>query len=122
MSASYNRTILMGNLTGDPQLKELGGDKTLALFSIAVNDNYKKDAPPLFMDCEYWNPTKVLDYMSKGTSMLVEGRLKMHEYEKDGIRQRKIRLTVQNVQLVGSPKASSAKKESELMDDFAGRF
>jgi len=121
MSASYNRTILMGNLTGDPQVKELG-EKSLALFSIAVNDNFKKDAPPLFMDCEYWNPTRVIDYMSKGTSMLVEGRLKMHNYEKDGVPQRKIRLTVQNVQLVGAPKGGADKKESELMDDFAGRF
>jgi len=117
MAISFNKVIIAGNMTGDAQVKELG-EKNLALFSVAVNDSYKSDAPPTYFDCEYWNPNKVLDYMVKGTPILVEGRLKTHHFEKDGEKRQKMRLVVGNVQLLGGGK----KKTESLEDDFAGRF
>jgi single-stranded DNA-binding protein len=50
--ASYNRTILMGNITADPDIRRVG-EKDVVKFSVAVNNPYR-EGKVLFMDCEYW--------------------------------------------------------------------
>ncbi len=48
--ASFNRWIIAGNVTADPELKEIG-ESSLASFSIAVNDPYSKTGEVMFVDC-----------------------------------------------------------------------
>ena len=122
MASSFNRCIFEGNLTADPIINEVG-ENQVAKWSIAVNDTYRKEAPPLYIECECWRPSKVLDYMTKGVSILVEGRLAVDQWEKDGVRKMKNKLVVQTngIQLLGTPKGGGSR-ESSLEEDFAGRF
>ena len=81
--ASYNRIILMGNLTRDPQLKYLPNNTAVCEFGLAVNRNWRdregnQREEVCFVDlAAFGRPGEVINqYMSKGRPILVEGRLK----------------------------------------------
>jgi single-strand DNA-binding protein len=108
--ASFNRWIIAGNVTADPELKEIG-ESSLASFSIAVNDPYSKTGEVMFVDCEFWNPGKVAGFISRGTPLLVEGRAAEARWEKDGQKRKKTFMKVQSVQLLGGAR----KEEREFV-------
>ena len=114
--ASYNKAILMGNLVGDPEIKDIG-EKGLARYTIAVNKPGKsKDGADkssvLYMDCDHWSPGAVAGFLSKGTQVLVEGELEQQTWEKDGQKRSKLILKVKTLQLTGS-------KPRAMAGDFA---
>jgi single-strand DNA-binding protein len=82
----YNRIILGGRLTRDPELKEVSGN-TLAKFGLAMNHRYtakggEKREEVTFIDCESWGKTAEMigQYFSKGSAILVEGKLRLNEW------------------------------------------
>ncbi len=77
MTCSYNKVILVGNLTRDPELRELDSSKCVCNFDIAVN-NPRNEKEVLFQRIECWGglARTVSNHMSKGRSVLVEGRLR----------------------------------------------
>lgn len=86
-----NKTILIGRLTWDPELKETQSGTSVCNFSIAVNRRYKNaeggyDAD--FINCVAWRQTGefVSRYFSKGRMIAVVGSLQTRNYEKDGQR------------------------------------
>lgn len=86
-----NKTILIGRLTRDPELKETQSGTSVCNFSIAVNRRYKNaeggyDAD--FINCVAWRQTGefVSRYFSKGRMIAVVGSLQTRNYEKDGQR------------------------------------
>lgn len=114
--ASFNKCILMGNLVSDPEIKDIG-ERGLARYTVAVNRPGKaKDGTDkssvLYMDCDHWSPGAVAGFLSKGTSVLVEGELEQQSWEKDGQRRSKVILKVRSLQLCGS-------KPREMAGDFA---
>ena len=107
---AYNKVILMGHMTRDPQLKHLPSGMTVAEFGIAVNHKWKgKDGQDreevLFIDCAaFGRGAEVINqYCQKGKAMLVEGRLKFDTWEdkNGGGKRSKHSVVVDNFQLMG---------------------
>jgi single-stranded DNA-binding protein len=68
------------------------------------------------MDCEYWKGGAVVNYLNKGTSVLVEGERDQKVWERDGQKRSKIVLSVNAIQLVGS------KKDRAEQEEFVSEF
>lgn len=109
--ATLNKVMLIGNLTKDPESRA-AGQYSIASFSIAVNRRSKGGDGQMkeevsFFDCEAWNKTGelVMQYLKKGRTVLVEGRLQQDRWEaQDGQKRNKIKIVAENVQFL-SPKA-----------------
>ena len=105
---SYNKVLLMGNLTRDVQLKSVAGGQAVAEIGIAVNRKFKlKDGTEkeevTFVDCECWGPRAdvIAKYFSKGKPIFIEGRLKLDSWEdKDGQKRSKMRVVIEDFQFV----------------------
>jgi single-strand DNA-binding protein len=110
--SGFQRFICVGNLTKDAESR-MAGEKEVAKYSVAVN-GYKDTVE--FFDCEQWNPGGVLPYLTKGTSVLVEGEIQTQSWEKDGERKSRKVVKVHRVQLLGG------KKERSVEEEFATDF
>jgi single-strand DNA-binding protein len=106
MAANYNRVIIAGNLTRDPQVRFFSNERALADIGLAVNRRWRdrdgnQQEETTFVDVECWGRTAELvgQYLAKGRSCLVEGRLKLDQWEdKDGNRRSKLKVVADNVQ------------------------
>jgi single-strand DNA-binding protein len=110
--ASYNKVILLGNLTRDVNSRQLQGGSSVGDFGLAVNHKFKgKDGQDkedvLFIDCVAFGKTAEIlaQYAQKGKQVLVEGRLKLESWEdkNGGGKRHKHVVVVDNFQLLGSP-------------------
>jgi single-strand DNA-binding protein len=108
--ANFNRIILVGNLTRDPQLKYLPSQMAVVEFGLAVNHKFRtKDGQDreevLFIDCScFGKGADVINrYCQKGKPLLVEGRLKYDTWEdkQGGGKRSKHSVVVDNFQLMG---------------------
>lgn len=112
--ASYNKVIMVGNLTRDPDLKFLPSQTPIVEFGIAVNDKYKtKDGlqkeDVCFMECKaFGKPAETLNqYLTKGSCILLEGKLKFESWEsKSGEKRSKHVLKIEGFQFMGGSKGS----------------
>ena len=106
--ASFNRVILVGNLTRDPELRYIPSGTAVSDIGLAVNDRVKKGDQWVdevtFVDITLWGRTAEIanEYLSKGSPVLIEGRLKLHTWEKDGQKHSKLRVTADRMQMLGS--------------------
>ena len=108
--ASYNRVILVGNLTRDPEIRYLQSGSAVADVGLAVNDRRKNAngewiEETTFVDVVLWGRTAEVagEYLSKGSPVLIEGRLKLDRWEgKDGQKQSKMRVVCERMQMLGS--------------------
>lgn len=107
---SFNKVILMGNLTRDVEVKTTSGNSTVGLIGIAVNRSYKTQAgerreETTFVDCEAWGRTAevMAQYLFKGSRVLIEGRLKMDQWDdKSGQRRSKLKVVVESFDFADS--------------------
>ena len=108
--ASYNKVILMGNLTRDPQLKYLPSQTAVAEFGIAMNRKFRtatgEDREEVtFVDCAAFGKTGELinQYFQKGKPIFIEGRIKYDSWEdkQGGGKRSKISVVIENFQFVG---------------------
>jgi single-strand DNA-binding protein len=105
--ASYNRVVLMGNLTRDPELRYIPSGTAVSEIGMAVNDRVKKGDQWVdevtFVDVTLWGRTAEVanEYLSKGSSILIEGRLKLDSWEKEGQKRSKLRVVADKMQMVG---------------------
>src|SRR6476659_11474676 len=105
--ASYNRVILVGNLTRDPELRYIPSGTAVSEIGLAVNDRVKKGEQWVdevtFVDVTLWARTAEIanEYLSKGSSVLIEGRLKLDRWEKDGQKHSKLRVVGERMQMLG---------------------
>ena len=106
--ASYNRVILVGNLTRDPELRYIPSGTAVSDISLAVNERVKKGDQWVdevsFIDVTLWGRTAEIanEYLSKGSPLLVEGRLRQERWEKDGQKHSKLKVTCDRMQMLGS--------------------
>jgi single-strand DNA-binding protein len=108
--ANYNKIILVGNLTRDPQLSYLPNQTPVVELGLAVNRKWKDQSGQqredvCFIDCRaYGKPAEILNqYMSKGRQILIEGRLQFDQWtDKDGNKRSKHRVAVENFQFLDS--------------------
>jgi len=111
MSLNLNHVTLAGNLTRDPELRQIGADKVVANTGLAINRRWKDPATgetreeATFVDIEAWGRTAELmgQYLKKGSPAYIEGRLKLDTWEdkKDGSKRSKLRVIADSVQFLG---------------------
>jgi single-strand DNA-binding protein len=108
--ASYNRVILLGNLTRDPELKYLPSGMAVVDIGLAVNDRRKNAngewiEETTFVDITLFGRTAevVSEYVGKGAPLFVEGRLKLDTWETpDHQKRSKLKVIGDRIQLLGS--------------------
>lgn len=105
--ASFNRVILLGNLTRDVELRHTPGNQPVANFGIATSRRWRDSSGELreettFVDCEAWGriAETMSQYLRKGRPVLIEGRLRLDQWEKEGQRFSRLRVVVENFQFV----------------------
>ena len=100
---SLNSVNIMGNLTRDPELRYTPSGKSVCSLSIANNRVYTKGSEKVqevsYFDVEVWGPAgeNCAKFLSKGSGIIVEGRLKQDRWEKDGKTQSRVRISANNV-------------------------
>jgi single-strand DNA-binding protein len=106
--ASYNRVILLGNLTRDPELRYIQSGMAVSEIGLAVNDRRKAAngewvEETTFVDVTLWGRTAetATEYLTKGSPLLIEGRLKLDTWEKDGQKRSKLRVVCDRMQMLG---------------------
>ena len=107
---SFNRVVLAGNLTRDPELRFTQSGVPVANFGLAVNRVRSKNEEVDFFDVTAWRELgeTVTNYKKKGDPILVEGRLQFRTYEaKDGSKRNKVDVVADNVQFLGSSNGGS---------------
>ncbi len=108
--ASFNRVILVGNLTRDVELRYVPSGMAVCEFGLAVNDRRKNAQgewvdDPVFVDVTLWGRTAEVasEYLSKGSPVLIEGRLKYDQWEgNDGQKRSKLRVVGEKMQMLGT--------------------
>jgi single-strand DNA-binding protein len=122
--SSFNRVILMGNLTREVELRKTASNTAVCDIGIAVNDRVKRGNEwvdeATFVDVTLWGRTAEIaaEYLSKGSQVLIEGRLKLDQWEQDGQKRSKLKVVGDKLQLLGAkgaakPKATEAESVAE---------
>jgi single-strand DNA-binding protein len=116
---AFNKVIIAGNLTRDPQVRFLSNEKAVAEFGLAINrkiktaDGQVKDET-VFVDCEAWGRTAELvgQYLTKGRAALIEGRLKFDSWEDkaSGQKRSKLKVVADTVQFLGDKPEQGADR------------
>ncbi len=108
--ASYNKVILVGNLTRDPEVKYTPKGTAITDIGLAVNRNYSTESgerreETTFVDVTLWGRTAEIvgEYCKKGRPLLVEGRLQLDTWDDKATGQKRSKLKVvgENIQLLG---------------------
>lgn len=113
----YNRAIIVGRLTADPELRQTPNGISVTSFSVACDRRYSKGAERQtdFLDITAWRSTAefICRYFSKGKPILVEGSIQVRSYQdKDGNNRRAWEIVADNVSFVESKGASSGPAPS----------
>jgi len=109
----YNKVILVGNLTKDPELRYTPQGTPVATFSLAINYSYKQNdewkKETTFIDIVVFGKQaeSCSQYLNKGSSALVEGRLQERRWESDGQQRRKFEVVAQSVKFLSSKKSGT---------------
>ena len=107
---TFNRVILLGNLTRDPELRYLAQRNPVCNTRLAVNNRVKRDNEnwvdePTFVDVTLWGRTAEVanEFLKKGSLVLIEGRLKLDTWEtSDGDKQSRLKVIAERMQMLGS--------------------
>lgn len=109
MASSMNRVFLMGNVTRDPELRYISNGSAVTEIGLAINDRRKSSTgewveETTFVDITLWGRTAEIagEYVTKGAPLLIEGRLKLDMWEKDGKKNSKLRVVGDRMHLIGS--------------------
>ena len=110
MAGSFNKVLLMGNLTRDVELRHTPGGSAVARLGLACNRRFKTQSGEqrdevTFVDCEAWGRTAEVmsQYLAKGRPVFIEGRLKLDQWQdKDGQNRSKLVVVIENFQFVDS--------------------
>lgn len=124
MARSLNQVTLMGNLTRDPELRQIPSGQSVCSFSLALNRSYKDSSGEWqeatdFIDVVAWAALgeRVAQYLSKGRRCLVQGRLQSRSWEQDGQKRNKVEVLASDVTFLdGNPNGDSTPKTSKSSD------
>ena len=100
---SLNSVNIMGNLTRDPEMKYTPSGKSVCNLSIANNRIYTKGGERVtevsYFDVEVWGAVaeNCAKYLTKGSGIIVEGRLRQDRWERDGKVQSRVRISANNI-------------------------
>lgn len=105
---SINRVIISGNLTRDPELRSTQSGTEVLSFGLAVNDRRKNNQTgewedyPNFVDCTVFGARArgLHPYLSKGAKVVVEGKLRWSQWERDGQKHSKLTVVCDELELM----------------------
>jgi len=125
---SFNQVVLMGNVTRDPQFKQLPNGSAVCDFGLATNRKYRSAAgedkeETCFVDCAaFGKQAEVLhQYAMKGKPLFVQGRLKYETWEdKTGAKRSKLSVTVENFQFLGTRDGGGSFHGSAAESEWRG--
>ena len=121
--ANFNRVILVGNMTRDVELKYTPQGTAVTEIGLAVNDRVKKNDQWIdettFVDVTLWGRTAEVasEYTGKGSSILIEGRLKLDTWEKDGKKNYKLRVIGEKLQMLGARRSGGSSANAGVASD-----
>lgn len=102
--ASYNKVILVGNLTRDPEIRYISSGAATCKFAIAVNRKTREKDEVMFVDIVAWEKLAETcnTYLKKGAPVLVDGRLSIRQYEdKQGQKRKATEVVISAMQMLG---------------------
>ena len=137
MAKGFSKVILMGNLTRDVEMRTTPSGQTVANFSLAVNRTWRdangqNQEQTSFINCVAWGKAGeiIAQYTSKGSGLLVSGRLDQRSYDdKDGNKRQAVEVVVEDFNFVGgrgsddagssssAPRQSSSKSSSDVVPE-----
>ncbi|RLS33895.1 MAG: single-stranded DNA-binding protein [Planctomycetota bacterium] len=107
--ASFNKVILLGNVTRDPELRYVSNGTPVTEIGLAVNNRRKGPNgewvdETTFVDVTFWSRDAEIagEYVTKGSPLMIEGRLKLDTWEKDGKKNSKLRVVGERLVLLGN--------------------
>jgi single-strand DNA-binding protein len=115
--ASFNKVILLGNLTRDPEVRYTPKGTAVADLGLAVNrtytaDNGEKREEVTFVDVTFWGRTAEVagEYLKKGRPVFVEGRLQLDSWDdkQSGQKRTKLKVIGENMQMLGAPRGGGS--------------
>ena len=103
-----NRVIISGNLTRDPEIKSTASGSPVLHLGVAVNDRKKNQQTgawedyPNFIECTMFGnrAEAVARYLSKGSKVCIEGKLRYSAWEKDGQRRTKVEVVIDEIEFM----------------------
>ncbi len=121
--SSFNKVILMGNLTRDPQVRYTPGGSAVGDISLAVsrswfdkNANSRKEETT-FVDVTLWGKTAEVasEYLKKGRQVLIEGRLQLDQWDdkQTGQKRSKLKVVGENMTMIGGQKQQAKASNDE---------
>lgn len=124
----YNKVILIGNVVKDVETKELKGS-SVSRIRLAVDDPFR-EKNTVYIDCEAWGDQSSFaqKWLKKGSGIIVDGRLCMDSWEKDGKKETKLYVKAQEIRFSnvgpktekseqGSSKQESKTPKSKTVED-----
>ena len=108
MAGNYNKIVLVGNLTRDPEIRYLSSGSGVAKFALAVNRRTKQGDETMFIDIVAWDKLGEIcnQYLKKGMSVLIEGRLAIRSYDdKEGEKRTAVEVVATDMQMLGAKNA-----------------
>ena len=105
---SINKVVISGNLTRDPELRQTANGFPVLGFGVAVNDRRKNQQTgewedyPNFIDCTMFGARaeSVSRFLSKGSKVAIEGKLRWSQWERDGRKRSKIEVVVDEIEFM----------------------
>ena len=115
MAGSFNKVILLGNLTRDVEIRAMPSGLSVGSFGVAVNERFKDregnwQERATFIDCEIFGARAeaMAKYLTKGSPVFLEGRLRLDQWEdrNGGGKRSKLKVVVDNFEFVGGGRES----------------
>jgi single-strand DNA-binding protein len=128
MAFHINRVVISGNLTKDPELRQLPSGNSVCKLRIAVNTRAKdRDSgqwidKPNYFDVTVWGAQgeNVAKFLQRGSGLLVDGRLEWREWDaQDGTKRQAVEIIAENTQFVGGREGGAGGGGERPAGDFA---
>jgi single-strand DNA-binding protein len=104
-----NTVNIIGRLGADPEIRHTPGGKAVASLNMAIDDGWGENKKTVWIGVTLWGATAELagKALSKGDRVGITGRLSQEEWEKDGVKQRKTKVTAESMHLLSSRRADT---------------
>lgn len=119
MAKGFNKVVLMGNLTRDPELRTTPNGQNVCSFSLAINRTWRNANGETqeavdYIDCNAWGKAgEIIEkYTQKGRALLVSGRLQHRTWEQDGQKRSKVEVVVEDFNFINDGGGSSDRSSS----------
>jgi single-strand DNA-binding protein len=123
--ASFNSVVLVGNITRDIEVRFLQSGTAVCDLGLAINDRVKRNDEWIdevtFVDVTLFGKQAEVagQYLSKGSSVLIAGRLKLETWEKDGQKRSKLKVVGEKMQMLGGKRGEHDQTRDESPQEFS---